>query len=219
MNQDILRKQKKRRRVWFSFVVVLFLLLAVFFAAINTGSLSVSFGQLLRGLFVSYDENVAAVYDLRFPRILISMLAGAAIAVSGVLFQAVLKNPLADPGIIGISSGAGFAAVCISTFFPTLYFFTPFAAFFGGVAAFFSGLLSFVETRFKPVAYYPHRSGGGCAVYRTFQRIQHDDRWTAYRGGIDCRSQYHTENLVRCEYAFSICGSRAVSCRSVYRRM
>ena len=137
MNQDILRKQKKRRRVWFSFVVVLFLLLAVFFAAINTGSLSVSFGHLLRGLFVSYDENVAAVYDLRFPRILISMLAGAAIAVSGVLFQAVLKNPLADPGIIGISSGAGFAAVCISTFFPTLYFFTPFAAFFGGVAAFF----------------------------------------------------------------------------------
>ena len=106
-------------------------------SAINTGSLSVSFGQLLRGLFVEYDENVAAVYDLRFPRILISMLAGAAIAVSGVLFQAVLKNPLADPGIIGISSGAGFAAVCVSTFFPTLYFFTPFAAFFGGVAAFF----------------------------------------------------------------------------------
>ncbi len=137
MNQDMVRKQKKYRRTWISFAVILFLLLLVFFAAINTGSLSVSFGQLLRGLFVAYDENVAAVYDLRFPRILISMLAGAAIAVSGVLFQAVLKNPLADPGIIGISSGAGFAAVCVSTFFPTLYFFTPFAAFFGGVAAFF----------------------------------------------------------------------------------
>lgn len=134
MNQDMVRKQKKYRRTWISFAVILFLLLLVFFSAINTGSLSVSFGQLLRGLFVEYDENVAAVYDLRFPRILISMLAGAAIAVSGVLFQAVLKNPLADPGIIGISSGAGFAAVCVSTFFPTLYFFTPFAAFFGGVA-------------------------------------------------------------------------------------
>ena len=137
MNQDMVRKQKKYRRTWISFAVILFLLLLVFFSAINTGSLSVSFGQLLRGLIVEYDENVAAVYDLRFPRILISMLAGAAIAVSGVLFQAVLKNPLADPGIIGISSGAGFAAVCVSTFFPTLYFFTPFAAFFGGVAAFF----------------------------------------------------------------------------------
>ena len=65
------------------------------------------------------------------------MLAGAAIAVSGVLFQAVLKNPLADPGIIGISSGASFTAVIITAFAPTLYFFTPIAAFAGGVVAFF----------------------------------------------------------------------------------
>lgn len=64
------------------------------------------------------------------------MLAGAAIAVSGVLFQAVLKNPLADPGIIGISSGASFAAVLITAFAPGLYFFTPLVAFFGGVVAF-----------------------------------------------------------------------------------
>ena len=64
------------------------------------------------------------------------MLAGAAIAVSGVLFQAVLKNPLADPGIIGISSGASFAAVLITAFAPQLYFFTPLVAFAGGVTAF-----------------------------------------------------------------------------------
>ena len=67
---------------------------------------------------------------------MISMLAGAAIAVSGVLFQAVLKNPLADPGIIGISSGASFAAVLITAFAPTLFFFTPIFAFLGGVIAF-----------------------------------------------------------------------------------
>ena len=42
-------------------------------------------------------DEVATIYDLRFPRIIISMLAGAAIAVSVVLLQAVLKNPLADP--------------------------------------------------------------------------------------------------------------------------
>ena len=67
---------------------------------------------------------------------MISMLAGAAIAVSGVLFQAVLKNPLADPGIIGISSGAGFVAVLITAYAPTLFFLTPLFAFLGGVAAF-----------------------------------------------------------------------------------
>lgn len=119
-----------------SFTVVAVLLIVLFFAAINIGSLKVTFGELMQGLFVSYNENVSTIYDLRFPRIIISMMAGAAVAVSGVLFQAVLKNPLADPGIIGISSGASFAAVLITAFAPTLYFFTPLVAFLGGVAAF-----------------------------------------------------------------------------------
>lgn len=75
------------------------------------------------------------VYDLRFPRIFIAMIGGAAMAVSGVLLQAVMKNPLADPGIVGISSGASFTAVLITAFFPALYFFTLLFAFIGGVAA------------------------------------------------------------------------------------
>ena len=130
------RKKKKVKTV-LSFAVLAVLLVALFFSAINTGSLQVTFQELLRGLFVAYDDTVATIYDLRFPRIVISMLAGAAIAVSGVLFQAVLKNPLADPGIIGISSGASFVAVLITAFAPGLYFFTPLFAFAGGVAAFF----------------------------------------------------------------------------------
>ena len=134
--QDQERKHKKVARATVSFVVMTVLLLILFFAAVNIGSLKVSFPQLLRGLFIEFDPDVATVYDLRFPRIVISMLAGAAIAVSGVLFQAVLKNPLADPGIIGISSGASFAAVLITAFAPSLFFFTPLFAFMGGVIAF-----------------------------------------------------------------------------------
>lgn len=128
-------KQKAVKSVA-AFVVMVVLLVALFFAAVNIGSLKVSFQELLKGLFVEYNQDVATIYDLRFPRIIISMLTGAAVAVSGVLFQAVLKNPLADPGIIGISSGASFAAVLITAFAPTLFFFTPFFAFLGGVAAF-----------------------------------------------------------------------------------
>lgn len=134
--QDKSRKQKKTARTAVSFLVMITLLAALFFAAVNIGSLKVSLSELFRGLFVEYNESVATIYDLRFPRIMISMLAGAAIAVSGVLFQAVLKNPLADPGIIGISSGASFAAVLITAFVPTLFFFTPLFAFLGGVLAF-----------------------------------------------------------------------------------
>lgn len=136
-NLDQIRKHQKMMRAVLFFGIAILLLIILFFTAINIGSLQVGFGELLKGLFVEYDPNVATIYDLRFPRIIISILAGAAVAVSGVLFQAVLKNPLADPGIIGISSGAGFTAVLITAFVPTLYFFTPIAAFFGGVAAFF----------------------------------------------------------------------------------
>lgn len=128
--------KNKQLKAGISFAVVTVLLILLFFASINIGSLQVGFGKLLRGLFVKYNADVATIYDLRFPRIIISLLAGAGIAVSGVLFQAVLKNPLADPGIIGISSGAGFAAVLITAFAPSLYFVTPLAAFGGGLIAF-----------------------------------------------------------------------------------
>lgn len=136
--QEASRKKKISRtgQRTVSFVVMTILLLVLFFLAVNIGSLKVSFVQLLKGLFVAFDEQVATVYDLRFPRIMISMLAGAAISVSGVLFQAVLKNPLSDPGIIGISSGASFSAVLITAFAPQWFFFTPVFAFLGGLLAF-----------------------------------------------------------------------------------
>ena len=134
---DQSRQKKKTARAALSFLILGVLLAALVFASINIGSLQVSFGELIRGLFVERIENVAAIYDLRFPRIVISLFAGAAVAVAGVLFQAVLKNPLADPGIIGISSGASFMAVLVTAFLPALYFFTPLFAFGGGVLAFF----------------------------------------------------------------------------------
>ncbi len=120
-----------------SFLVTAAGLLALFLISVNTGSLKVTPGELFRGLFVEFNPNVATIYDLRFPRILIAMLGGAAMAVSGVLMQAVMKNPLADPGIIGISSGASLVAVLITAFFPNLFFFTPLFAFVGGMLAFF----------------------------------------------------------------------------------
>ena len=119
----------------FSFIITSAALLVLFFAAVNTGSLKVGFGELYRGLFVRYDENVATIYDLRFPRIFIAMTGGAATAVSGVLLQAVMKNPLADPGIIGVSSGATFTAVIVTAFFPTLFFMVSTFAFMGGMTA------------------------------------------------------------------------------------
>lgn len=126
--------EMKRKRIC-SFVLVAGMLCGLFLRSINLGSVQVSYAELFRGLFLEYNESVAIILDLRFPRILIAMLSGAALAVSGVLFQAVLKNPLADPGIIGISSGAGFVSALILAYFPMWFFFTPIFAFLGGMLA------------------------------------------------------------------------------------
>lgn len=123
------------KRKIISFLITGAALIVLFLVAVNTGSLKASPEQILRGLFVAYDETVATISSLRFPRILIAMLAGASVAVSGVMLQAVMKNPLADPGIMGISSGAGMAAVLVTAFAPSLYLAVPVFAFLGGVFA------------------------------------------------------------------------------------
>lgn len=117
-------------------LVLTLLIFALALIAMKLGSISISYRELFEGLFVTYDKRVATIYDLRFPRIIVALLGGAALSCSGLLFQAVLKNPLADPGIIGISGGASLAASVISGLFPILYFSVPLFAFLGGLLAF-----------------------------------------------------------------------------------
>lgn len=117
-------------------LVLALLIFILALIAMKMGSISISYRELFEGLFVTYDKRVATIYDLRFPRIIVALLGGAALSCSGLLFQAVLKNPLADPGIIGISGGASLAASVISGLFPVLYFSVPLFAFLGGLLAF-----------------------------------------------------------------------------------
>ena len=182
--QDQIRKKRKHARAVLSFLIMAALLAVLIFASVNIGSLQVSPGELFRGLFIERMENVAAIYDLRFPRIVISLFAGAAVAVSGVLFQAVLKNPLADPGIIGISGGASFAAVLVTAFLPSLYFFTPLFAFAGGILAFFLVYSLSWKGGVKPFAYYSDRCGSEHCIYRAFGCPELHDRRKLLRSGV-----------------------------------
>ena len=131
----VLKKKIGAKRIVFVYAFTTAALLLLLFASVNIGSIKVTPMQMLKGLFVAYDEQVATIYHLRFPRIFIAMAGGAAVAVSGVLLQAVMKNPLADPGILGISSGASLASVLITMFFPAMFFSIPVFAFLGGIAA------------------------------------------------------------------------------------
>lgn len=125
----------KRKLTVFS--ITLLILLIVFFIGATTGSINMSIGRLFRGLFIAKDPDVATILDLRFPRVLIAILAGAAISTSGAMLQSVMKNPLTDPGIIGISSAASLMSILIVTFIPQLYFSIPIFAILGGLAAYF----------------------------------------------------------------------------------
>lgn len=119
-----------------SFIVVLILLPMMVIFSATTGSIDMTAGELIKGLWTGTNEHVEVIKDLRFPRVIIALFAGAALAVSGVLLQAVMRNPLAEPGIIGISSGAGFFTLLMVSLFPTLFFYTPLFAFIGGALAF-----------------------------------------------------------------------------------
>lgn len=125
---------KKYPKIFIIFLIVV--LFGCFFIAINLGSIKLSISQLFKGLFIEYDVDVASVYNVRFPRVIVSILVGGALALSGLLFQVVLKNPLADPGIIGIANGASLISVLVGLFLPQLYMIRPLLSFFGGLITF-----------------------------------------------------------------------------------
>lgn len=88
-------------------------------ASLTLGSVDISFSTIvhtLLGNVQTTDEMV--IWNIRFPRNIVGALVGANLAVSGAIFQAVMKNPLADPGIVGVSSGAGLAGVIMLIFMP-----------------------------------------------------------------------------------------------------
>lgn len=76
------------------------------------GSANISFQTILHTLIgnVSTTDEMV-IWNIRFPRNIVGALVGGNLAVSGAILQAVMKNPLADPGIVGVSSGAGLAGV------------------------------------------------------------------------------------------------------------
>jgi iron complex transport system permease protein len=89
-------------------------------------------------------RDAIVVLDIRLPRTLLAAAVGATLAVSGAVMQGIFRNPLADPGIVGVSSGAAFAAVAwivfgnlVVGFLPKwlLNYTLPFASFAGGLAA------------------------------------------------------------------------------------
>lgn len=96
--------------------LALLVFLATAVIAIGTGAVSIPPGRVLAIIFGSGDAAItdaqrAVVLNVRLPRVLLALLAGAGLACAGVMMQALFRNPLADPALIGVSAGAALGAV------------------------------------------------------------------------------------------------------------
>ncbi|MFI6904529.1 FecCD family ABC transporter permease [Nonomuraea sp. NPDC050394] len=94
------------------------LLLAAVLLSLMVGSAAISPRTVLAALLgEAQSVEARTVIELRVPRTVLAVVAGGALAVAGALIQALTRNPLADPGILGVNAGAGFAVVIAVAFF------------------------------------------------------------------------------------------------------
>ena len=104
-------------------------------AGLVFGAVDVPPGALLGALGGGGSGDAALVRELRLPRVLLSFLVGGALALSGASLQALVRNPLADPYLVGLSGGAGLGAVLAIAFHAGGPWAVPLAAFLGALAA------------------------------------------------------------------------------------
>ncbi|MBA1228887.1 iron ABC transporter permease [Pseudomonas viridiflava] len=113
--------------------------LAVMMASLSLGKVNLSPATLFSVLFGHADDSLVFIVEqLRMPRLALAALVGAALAVSGLILQSIIRNPLASPDLLGITSGASAAAVIYLSFFSVALGaqFLPLAAMCGaGLAA------------------------------------------------------------------------------------
>ncbi|MEG6585139.1 iron ABC transporter permease [Dendrosporobacter sp. 1207_IL3150] len=124
--------------VWRLSILVLFAILAIsgIIISLVKGAIYIAPEQILSIILAEpSDAKSQVIWNIRLPRTLVGALVGMNLALSGAILQAVMRNPLADPHIIGISSGAGLAGVAVMILFPKMeYLITP-IAFVGAMAA------------------------------------------------------------------------------------
>ncbi|WP_047976312.1 Fe(3+) dicitrate ABC transporter permease subunit FecD [Muribacter muris] len=119
------------------YLICLPILFGLIMASLQFGTVSLSW-QTLFDIVQNPDHPYAfTLMEYRLPRTLLAVVIGGALAVSGVLIQSIVRNPLASPDILGINSAAGLVAVACLLFFPSLdFYWLPIFAFIGGLSAF-----------------------------------------------------------------------------------
>ena len=191
--------ERKNRRI-VVIITLLVLLIVAIYTGLSLGAVKVNLSQILQVLKGNGEEVYETIiYNLRLPRIIIGLLVGACLAASGALLQGVMKNPLADPGIIGVSAGGGLAAILTMVIFPAYSYLLPFLAFIGAFTATICIYLFAWDKGASPVkivlagvamnASLGAVTNGVMVLYS--DRIQSVIGWLS--GGLNGRGWYHVE--------------------------
>jgi iron complex transport system permease protein len=147
--QDVLAPGDRTRKAQVMLVGLVLVLLGAMGVSLMTGASGASMAQVVASWFGAADtgsplfqRDQLVIYDIRLPRLLLGMLIGAALAVSGVIMQGLFRNPLADPGLVGVAAGSSLGAVSIIVLGGTAL--APLVAFLGiyalQISAFAGGL-------------------------------------------------------------------------------
>ena len=133
----LVRERLTLRRLSVTLVVLLVVLLLFAVVALAVGSERVGLDAILKVIASELTgspadipaEQILILTDIRLPRVLMAVVVGAALSVAGAAFQALLRNPLADPGILGISAGSALGAIAATIFTESIPVSRPIAGF------------------------------------------------------------------------------------------
>ncbi|WP_454193015.1 FecCD family ABC transporter permease [Paenibacillus sp. Marseille-Q7038] len=117
------------------FVIGVLVFISVFMLSIVLGAADTSLRDAWSAItFGSASETVTMIREIRLPREVAAVVVGSALAVSGAIMQGMTRNPLADPGLLGITAGGNFALAVTLAFLPSANYFTVMLACFAGTA-------------------------------------------------------------------------------------
>lgn len=120
----------------FILIGLVFLFTLSFFISVGNGAVKVSTEEIIKVIF-HQDKSMyyQIIWNVRLTRTIVAALVGICLSLSGAILQGIMRNPLAGPNIIGVSSGGGLAALIILILFPRYYYLVPLGAFVGALMA------------------------------------------------------------------------------------
>lgn len=195
---------RKSRFAW-KFALGAVLLLLTFIAAMRFGAADTSLREVMLALLTNEDgEKLSILREIRLPREIGAVVVGAALAVAGAIMQGMTRNPLADPGLLGLTAGANAALAGTMALLPGLGTFGIMVACFGGAAvgtALVFGIAAMRKGGFSPfrlvltgaaVSMFLYALSDGTSLL--FKISKSVSMWTA--GGLNGTSWSHLKVIV-----------------------